>query len=262
MLSHFNGRRPGPVPYSKTLFTFTRARHLLFPLLALSLLCWNPSYGQSQGAKGSYTFKKGDPNGIGKWYMGREIAYVMGYQGMGWLERPEREAEEKTSLLIKNLEIQPEDRIADIGAGSGYHVFRMAPLATKGKIYAVDIQPEMLEVIERRKKTMAIDNIELIPGDEKSVNLPEDSVDKVLMVDVYHEFSFPAEIMESITRALRPGGKVYLIEYRGEDESVPIKKLHKMTVKQAVKEMKSAGLRLEANLSNLPRQHCMVFVKE
>jgi ubiquinone/menaquinone biosynthesis C-methylase UbiE len=230
--------------------------------LALSLLGWNPTYGQSQVPKGPYTFKKGDPNGIGKWYMGREIAYVMGYQGMGWLERPEREAEEKTSTLTENLEIQPEDRIADIGAGSGYHVFRMAPLANKGKIYAVDIQPEMLEVIERRKKTLAIDNVELIPGGEKSVNLPEGSVDKVLMVDVYHEFSFPAEIMGSITRALSPGGKVYLIEYRGEDESVPIKKLHKMTVNQAVKEMKAAGLKLEANLSNLPRQHCMIFVKE
>ena len=138
----------------------------------------------------------------------------------------------------------------------------MAPLAAKGKIYAVDIQPEMLEVIERRKKTMAIDNIELIPGDEKSVNLPENSVDKVLMVDVYHEFSFPAEIMESIKQALRPGGKVYLIEYRGEDESIPIKKLHKMTVNQAVKEMKAVGFNLESNLSNLPRQHCMVFIKE
>lgn len=262
MTTHFNGRRPGRAHYSKRFITFFRARLLLFPLLALSLLCWNPSYGQSQVPKGPYTFKKGDPNGIGKWYMGREIAYVMGYQGMGWLERPEREAEEKTSTLIENLEIRPEDRIADIGAGSGYHVFRMAPLATKGKIYAVDIQPEMLEVIERRKKTMAIDNIELIPGDEKSVNLPEDSVDKVLMVDVYHEFSFPAEIMRSIKRALSPGGKVYLIEYRGEDESIPIKKLHKMTVNQAVKEMKAVGFKLESNLSNLPRQHCMVFVKE
>jgi ubiquinone/menaquinone biosynthesis C-methylase UbiE len=226
------------------------------------MLWWNPTYGQSLGPKDPYTFKKGDPNGIGKWYMGREIAYVMGYQGIGWLERPEREAEEKTSTLIENLEIGPEDRIADIGAGSGYHVFRMAPLASKGKIYAVDIQPEMLEVIERRKKTMDIDNIELIPGDEKNVNLPEDSVDKVLMVDVYHEFSFPAEIMRSIKRALRPGGKVYLIEYRGEDESIPIKKLHKMTENQAVKEMKALGFKLESNLSNLPRQHCMVFVKE
>ena len=249
-------------PFLRKVSTSFHGSTLLLPLLAASLLCWNPSYGQPQSPKDAYTYKKGDPNGIGKWYMGREIAYVKGYQGMGWLERPEREAEEKTSTLIENLEIRPEDRIADIGAGSGYHVFRMAPLATKGKIYAVDIQPEMLEVIERRKKTTGIDNIELIPGDEKSVNLPENSLDKVLMVDVYHEFSYPAEIMASIKRALKPGGKVYLIEYKGEDESIPIKKLHKMTVNQAVKEMEAAGLKLEVNLSNLPRQHCMVFVKE
>ncbi len=262
MTTHFNGKQPGPLQFFKSFLTFFRTRHLLFPLITISLFFWNPSFGQSESTKNLYTIKKGDPNGIGKWYMGREIAHVMGYQGMGWLERPEREAEEKTTALIKNLAIHPEDKIADIGAGSGYHVFRMAPLAAKGKIYAVDIQPEMLEVIERRKKTMAIDNIELIPGDEKSVNLPENSVDKVLMVDVYHEFSFPAEIMESIKRALRPGGKVYLIEYRGEDESIPIKKLHKMTVNQAVKEMKAVGFNLESNLSNLPRQHCMVFIKE
>ncbi len=248
--------------FLKTFFNLFQARPLLLAGLAASLLYWNPSYGQPQNLKDPYTYRKGDPNGIGKWYMGREIAYVMGYQGMGWLERPEREAEEQTSILIENLEIRSEDRIADIGAGSGHHVFLMAPLAAKGMVYAVDIQPEMLEVIERRKKTEGNDNIELIPGDEKSVNLPENSIDKVLMVDVYHEFSYPAEIMASIKKALRPGGKVYLIEYRGEDESIPIKKLHKLTVNQAVKEMKAVGLKLKSNLSNLPRQHCMVFIKE
>jgi ubiquinone/menaquinone biosynthesis C-methylase UbiE len=194
--------------------------------------------------------------------MGREIAHVMGYQGMGWLERPQREAEEKTSVLLKNLDIQPDDRIADIGAGSGYHVFRMAPLAKQGVIYAVDIQPEMLQVIERRKKAEGMENIVLVTAEETQVNLEENSVDKVLLVDVYHEFSFPAEIMASIRAALRPGGELFLIEYRGEDESIPIKKLHKMTENQAVKEMKAIGLRLKENLSNLPRQHCMVFVKE
>lgn len=160
------------------------------------------------------------------------------------------------------MDISPSDNIADIGAGSGYHVFQMAPLTAQGQVYAVDIQPEMLAVIERRKKTYKIDNVTLVTGDEKNVNLPENSVDKVLMVDVYHEFSYPAEIAASIKKALRPGGKLYLIEYRGEDESIPIKKLHKMTERQAVKEMKVAGMKLQKNISNLPSQHCMVFVKE
>lgn len=262
MAPHSINRPQSLRPFVKTFFNLFQTRLLFLALLAASLLCSQPSYGQPESPTDPYTYKEGDPNGIGKWYMGREIAYVMGYQGMGWLERPEREAEEKTSTLIENLEIRPEDRIADIGAGSGYHVFLMAPLATKGTVYAVDIQPEMLEVIERRKKTEGNYNIELIPGDEKSVNLPENSVDKVLMVDVYHEFSYPAEIMASIKKALRPGGKVYLIEYRGEDESIPIKKLHKLTVNQAVKEMKAVGIKLKSNLSNLPRQHCMIFIKE
>ena len=262
MESLSNIRQPRQKSYLKPFAIIFQTRPLLVAGLLACLLWWNPSYGQPHSPKDGYTYKKGDPNGIGKWYMGREIAFVMGYQGMGWLERPEREAEEKTSTLIENLEIRSQDRIADIGAGSGYHVFRMAPLAAEGVVYAVDIQPEMLEVIERRKKTSGIENIELIAGDEKSVNLPENSVDKVLMVDVYHEFSYPAEIMASIIKALRPGGKVYLIEYRGEDESIPIKKLHKMTVNQAVKEMTAVGLTLHENLSNLPRQHCMIFVKD
>jgi SAM-dependent methyltransferase len=249
-------------PALKTISISLHARHFLFIAFLSCLVGWNPGYGQQENPGEDYTFRKGDPNGIGKWYMGREIAFVMGYQGMGWLERPDREAEENTSLLIENLEIRPEDRIADIGAGSGYHVFRMAPLASEGVVYAVDIQPEMLRAIERRKKENNTNNVVLVKGAEKSVNLPENSVDKVLMVDVYHEFSYPAEILVSIIKALRPGGKIYLIEYKGEDESIPIKKLHKMTEYQSVKEMNAAGLKLQGNLGNLPKQHCMVFVKE
>lgn len=209
-----------------------------------------------------YTFKDGDPNGIGKWYMGREIAYVMGYQGINWLERPEREKEENTAKLLQNMNIQPDDVIADIGAGSGYHVFKMAAMAKDGLIYAVDIQPEMLDAMEERKADENISNVKLIQGAEKSVNLPPNSVDKVLMVDVYHEFNHPFEMIASIRNALRPEGKIYLIEYRGEDDTVPIKKVHKMTEKQAVKEMKVAGFQLEKNMDNLPWQHCMVFTKE
>ncbi|TMM57583.1 class I SAM-dependent methyltransferase [Maribacter algarum] len=209
-----------------------------------------------------YTYKSGDPNGIGKWYLGREIAHVMGFQGMRWLERPEREKEENTSVLLKNLDIQFEDTIADIGAGSGYHVFKMAPKAKNGLIYAVDIQDEMLAELRSKKEKGSSKNIEIIKGSEKSVNLPENSVDKILIVDVYHELSYPVEVIASLKKAMRKDAKLFLIEYRGEDDTVPIKLLHKMTQAQAVKEMKAAGLRLKQNIDNLPWQHCMVFVKE
>ena len=194
--------------------------------------------------------------------MGREIAYVMGFQGIDWLERLEREKEEKVSTLIKNMKIMPEDIIADIGAGSGYHVFRIAPLAKNGLVYAVDIQTEMLSEIKKIKRSKNAINVETILGSEKSINLPKHSVDKILMVDVYHEFNFPVEIIESIKNTLKPNGKLFLIEYRGEDSSVPIKKIHKMTEKQAIKEMEAAGFKLKENIGNLPWQHCMIFEKE
>jgi ubiquinone/menaquinone biosynthesis C-methylase UbiE len=194
--------------------------------------------------------------------MGREIAHVMGFEGIGWLERSEREKEENVSTLIQNLKIGPNDAIADIGAGSGYHVFRMAPIANNGLVYAVDIQVEMLMAIENQKKSKEIKNIETILGNEKSVLLPKNSVDKILMVDVYHEFSYPVEMITSLKNALKPNGKLFLVEYRAEDPYVPIKKIHKMSEKQAVKEMKAAGFILEKNIDNLPWQHCMVFVKK
>lgn len=206
-----------------------------------------------------YTYQKGDPNGIGKWYMGREIAYVMGYQGIGWLERTAREKEEKTTRLLSNMYIDAADVIADIGAGSGYHVFRMARITTKGLIYAVDIQPEMVIAMNLKIADSAIKNVETILGGERSINLSENSIDKVLMVDVYHEFSYPAEMLASIKKALKPEGRIFLIEYRGEDISVPIKTIHKMTEKQAEKEFEAAGFVLEKNIDNLPWQHCMIF---
>ncbi|TQO36978.1 methyltransferase family protein [Arenibacter algicola] len=225
------------------------------------ILQWHPGITQDKTPNANYTYKKGDPNGIGKWYMGREIAYVMGYQGMPWLDRPGREKEENTSTLLLNMAIDPEDIIADIGAGSGYHVFKIAKLAESGLIYAVDIQDEMLEEISNRKERDQIKNVRVIKGGEKNINIAENSLDKVLMVDVYHEFNYPAEMLVSIKKALKADGKLFLIEYRGEDESVPIKELHKMTEAQAIKEMEAAGLKLHRNIDNLPWQHCMVFIK-
>ncbi len=232
-------------------------RLISFIFLSISL----QSCAQEESGDDRYVYRSGDPQGIDKWYMGRQIAYVMGYQGMSWLERPEREEEERVSLLIKNMDLKPSQVIADIGAGSGFHVFKMAPKVNPGKVYAVDIQPEMLAAIQQKMEAEGVVNVEPIKGSEQSVNLTENSVDKVLLVDVYHEFIYPHEIMLSIRKALKPGGKVYLIEYRAEDRSVPIKPIHKMTEKQSVKEMEAAGFKLEENISNLPWQHCMVFVK-
>lgn len=235
------------------------------PIILLLCLIGYPAAGciaQEPGEGSIYTYREGDPFGTGKWYMGREIAHVMGYQGMAWLVRPEREEEENTSILLQNMDIQPTDTIADIGAGAGYHVFKMAGMASRGGVYAVDIQDEMLAELERRKSKSNVGNVSVVKGSEKSVNLPENSVDKVLMVDVYHEFTYPDQMMASIRKSLKPDGKVFLVEYRGEDRSVPIKKVHKMTEKQAVREMRASGFRLEKNMANLPWQHCMVFVKK
>ena len=230
---------------------------LLFSFLFIS----NKSFSQELIQEDYYTFKRGDYNGIGKWYKGGEIAYVMGFQGIGWLERSEREKEENVSSLIKNMKIKSNEVIADIGAGSGYHAFRIASLVTNGLVYAVDIQPEMLMAIEKTKEFRKVENIKTILGTEKTVELPKNSVDKILMVDVYHEFSFPVEMINSIKNALKPNGELFLIEYRAEDLKVPIKRIHKMTEEQAVKEMKAAGLVLKENIDNLPWQHCMVFIK-
>jgi len=234
---------------------------LLLILLALSMTACGQTNKDSK-SKETYTFQKGDPNGIGKWYMGREIAHIMGYQGINWLERSDREKEENTSQLLMNMNIQPDDTIADVGAGSGYHTFKMAKLASEGFVYAVDIQPEMIQAISVKQSEQQVNNIQTIQGSEKSINLDENSVSKILLVDVYHEFNFPKEMIESMHKSLTSDGKIYLIEYKAEDESIPIKEIHKMSEKQAVKEFKASGFKLEQNIENLPWQHCLIFVKE
>jgi len=233
-----------------------------FLILSFCFLFFSPTKSSAQTESSeTYTYKFGDPNGIGKWYMGREIAYVMGYQGIEWLERPEREQEEKVSKLIENLELLPSDTIADIGAGSGYHTFKMAPYLSQGRIYAVDIQEEMLDVIAYRSDTSDQTNVSIIKSSETSLYLGERTINKALLVDVYHEFSHPKEIMISLYKAMKPGGKVYLVEYRGEDLTIPIKAIHKMTESQAILEMRAVGFRFKQNIDNLPWQHFLVFEK-
>ena len=202
-----------------------------------------------------------DPDGTGKFYMGREIAQVMGHQGADWLERPERAVTETPDQVIKQMRLKPSDVVADIGAGTGYFSFRLSRVVTHGKVYAVDIQPEMLAIIEQRKRTLRADNIVTILGTETDTKLPDQQVDVVLLVDAYHEFSYPGEMMESIVRSLKPGGRVVQVEYRAEDAEVPIKRVHKMSVDQARKEMAAAGLVWKETKDFLPQQHFIVYEK-
>jgi len=206
-----------------------------------------------------------DPNGIGKFYMGREIAHVMGHQGALWLERPEREEEENLSLLVKLLDLKPGMVVADIGAGSGVLTLRMAPqVAPGGKVVAVDIQREMLLRLQTRMEAAGVTNVDLHLGAPDSPELKPESVDLILMVDVYHEFEFPHAMVKNMAAALKPNGRIALVEYRLEDPKVPIKLVHKMTEKQSIKEMTRPefGLEHTRTFDELPRQHLMIFTRK
>ncbi|WP_408648760.1 class I SAM-dependent methyltransferase [Tumidithrix elongata] len=202
-----------------------------------------------------------DRDGIGKFYQGREIAQVMGHRGAGWLERSQRENEEHSQQVVSALNLKPTDVVADLGAGTGYFSFRIAPLVPKGKVLAVDVQPEMLEILGYLKAEKGIQNVEPVLGTDKDPNLLPKSVDLVLMVDAYHEFAYPKEMMEGIVKALRPKGRVVFVEYRGENPFIPIKGLHKMTQKQVKQEMRSMGLTWRETKNFLPSQHLIVFEK-
>jgi precorrin-6B methylase 2 len=212
-----------------------------------------------------YEFRQNhDPNGIGKFYMGREIAHVMGYPAATWLERNEREEEERTSLMVKTLRLKPGMTVADIGAGSGRITFMMADeVGETGKVLAVDIQQEMLDLIAEKLTRTGHKNVELVKGNEKSPKLDDESVDLALMVDVYHEFAYPYEMMLELSKAMKPGGRVVFVEFRKEDPDVPIKLVHKMTEAQVKKEMSPPELRLKwkETIGVLPWQHIIVFEK-
>ena len=200
-------------------------------------------------------------DGIGKVYMGREIAQVMGHPGADWLERPGREREEQPSKALALMELRPDNVVADIGAGTGYFSFRMAKLVPRGKVLAEDIEPAMLRDIERLARAQGVRNVETVLGTTEDPKLPENGVDVVVMVDAYHEFDHPREMMLAIVKSLKPGGRVIDLEYRGEDPAVQIKPNHKMTEAQAVKEMAAVGLKHVKTIEDLPQQHLMVFQK-
>jgi ubiquinone/menaquinone biosynthesis C-methylase UbiE len=194
--------------------------------------------------------------------MGREIAQLMGPGGIPWLDRPEREAEERPEALLAALELRGGEVVADLGAGSGYFAFRIAPkVGRTGRVLAVDIQNEMLETLRRRATALNATNVEVVQAIENDPRLPVNGVDIVLMVDVYHELAYPLEIMTKVRNALKPGGRVVFVEYRKEDRQVPIKEVHKMSLEQLDKEMAVMGLSRSRTVQTLPWQHIAVFEK-
>jgi ubiquinone/menaquinone biosynthesis C-methylase UbiE len=204
-----------------------------------------------------------DRYGTGKFYMGREIAQVMGWQGAGWLERKERVKEEQPEKLLKALEVKPGMVVADVGAGSGYHTFRIAPIVgKKGKVIASDIQPQMLDIITKKAKQKNVTNIQTVKGTSSDPKLPAGKVDLILMVDVYHEFEFPFEMAEKMVEALKPGGRLAFVEFKLEDQKIPILLVHKMSERQVLKEMAPFKEMTHTKTVDLPWQHVIIFTKK
>jgi SAM-dependent methyltransferase len=238
------------------------ARTLL--LAALALLAAGARLPAVGPPAPRYTYREGDEAGIGKWYMGREIAFVMTYHGAGWLDRPQRVKEEGTEKLLKILGayVKPGMTVCDMGAGSGYYTFPLAgKVGAKGKVLAVDVQKEMLAIIKKRAKAKKAANVETVLGTATDPKLPAGKVDLILLVDVYHEFSHPYEMGAAMVKALRPGGRLVFVEYRLEDPKVPILITHKMSEKQVKREMAIFPLKHVKTHGGLPWQHVIVFEK-
>jgi ubiquinone/menaquinone biosynthesis C-methylase UbiE len=208
-----------------------------------------------------YTTTRQSPDGIGKVYMGREIARVMSHEGALWLERQGRERDEAPSKAIAMMDLKPGDVVADIGAGTGYFSFRIARKLPQGRVLAEDIDEEMIKDLQRTIHNTGLTNVEPLLGTIEDPKLPANGVDVVLFVDAYHEFDHPREMMEAIVKALKPGGRVVDLEYRAEDPKVMIKPHHKMSEAQAIKEMGAVGLVHLKTLEDLPQQHFMIFQK-
>lgn len=195
-------------------------------------------------------------------YMGREIAKTMHWQGAAWLIRHKRDREEATVQMRKELKLQPGMTVCDMGCGNGYHTLPMAEaVGEKGLVYAVDVQPEMLEMLQERSLAQGLSNIRTIAGLPHDPKLPEGSCDLIVLVDVYHEFSHPVPMLEAMRKALKPDGKVVLVEFREEDETVPIRPEHKMSKAQINKELTANGFKLSREFDGLPWQHMMFFSK-
>ena len=181
---------------------------------------------------------------------------------MAWLDRPQRAEEEQPDVVIDALKLRGGEVVADLGAGSGYFTFRLAPkVGRTGKVLAVDIQDEMLETLRQRAREMGVTNVEEVKGSEIDPHLPARAVDLVLMVDVYHELAYPYEVMTRVGEALKPNGRVAFVEYRKEDLNVPIKEVHKMSVAQLSREMDAVGFVRVKTVESLPSQHIVIFAR-
>ncbi len=238
------------------------ALSLATPLAAAITAPAFPADGAAPPPSSGYVPSNPTDDGIGKRYMGREIARVMGWQGAAWLERAERDQEERTDLLLPQLALKPGMVVADIGAGTGYVTRRIAArVGAGGIVYAVDVQPEMVRMLAALAARPGLAQIRPVQGAVDDVRLPERSLDLAIMVDVYHELEFPREVLRSLVRALKPGGRVVFVEYRAEDPKVPIKPLHRMSEAQVRREASAAGLTWERTAEPLPWQHIVVFVR-
>ena len=237
--------------------------HHFIALLICCLQCFicTQSIGQKNNGDSLYTYGEASPGGTGKFYMGREIAHVMGASNAEWLDRSSRPQEEHTQLAIDKIEVPENGVIADIGAGTGYYTFKLAPKVPEGNVYAVEIQDEMIAALKERKKKLNNTNVEVIKGSAASPNLPANSVDLAIMVDVYHELEYPVEMLEAIKKSLKKDGRLLLIEYKGEDPAVAIRPLHKTTVKQLNKELEANGFKLTYDREFLPLQHFLIYKK-
>lgn len=240
-------------------------------IVCVAALVVAPIYAQTpdsltaQGGQGSglrpqwYTSGPASQDGTGIYYMGRELACVMDHRSAAWMERPERDRTEMPQAVVHHLDLEPDDVVADIGAGTGYFTFRMAGQVPDGKVLTVDIQQQMLDIINRRADMDRVQNVETILGTETSPQLAAESVDVTLISDAYHEFSRPREMAQAIYDATKIGGRLVLIEYRAEDPDVPILELHKMSEAQIRREMEAVGFLFVENLDFLPLQHFVVF---
>lgn len=240
----------------------TVANVLIIVLLSCaSGMAFQECIGQKNNGDSLYTYRAPSPGGTGKFYMGREIAHVMGASNADWLDRNSRPQEEQTQLTIDKIDVPRTGVIADIGAGTGYYTFKLAPKVPEGKVYAVEIQDELIATLNDRKKQLNAANMEVIKGSATSPNLPENSVDLAIMVDVYHELEYPVEMLAAIKKSLKKDGVLLLVEYKGEDPGVAIRPLHKTTVVQLTRELGANGFKLAYEGKFLPIQHFLMYKK-
>lgn len=196
-------------------------------------------------------------------YMGRRVARTMGHEGADWLTRDTREREERCSLMLANLGVKRGMTICDMGCGNGYYSLQLAQMTgEKGLVVGVDVQPEMLNLLRERMEDNGIENIIPILGSFHNPRLPDNMIDMILMVDVYHEFSHPEPMLAAMRKSLKPDGVLVFLEYRKEDRKVPIKPLHKMSKRQVDKELTANGFKLVKSFDKLPWQHMLFYGKD